>query len=1185
MDIRKVVSGVEAIKGGAKDVVSNIGSIPITRGGRRGVVVCAGGTRYFTNAWVMLKLLRKHECSLPVEMWVFDDSELDESMHRLATTMGVTICYAGKEFRKQAVKKVRGRWQWALKPYAILHSSFDEVLYLDADSFPVRDPSDLFDCEVYKAESSLFWPDVGMTEKERPIWEVMGVPYRVEPEFETGQMLINKGLCLEPLQLALWMNLQSEIYYDLIWGDKDTFRFAWHKLGRSFGMVPYPVQTLSFPGNPDSIAAMCQHDLDGNWLFQHRNMAKWSLLGENPRIPGFMFEPECRAFLKELRGLWNGRVAQASCLRSKRNQQSGCLSTKLDGAGGTPATHTGETPVVQARDLLAGVWLLEDRRPKVVEPDLPPVEWTDERQPLPWGAGAVAEQEVARVAKQPKHELRCPEVTFLPDSIGRGANEELCWWEVKTKGKEPVLELIGEDGVSARLKADGAGGWQGHWRQKGLDGRKYSCRLTRPEAIYPEKASAELLNGRTPSRSVHIANHAMGIGDAITGLYAAAGLAQAGVPVVYHTRHPEWLQRVKATGLTITDAEPPAGTVDLNADYPEQLRYASDKARWYAMLAAAGLRPGKRPGIAAPPFAPARPQVSRAVLEPVLDFPKYVLLAPFAAHVERDWPEAHWRRLVFLLNEAGYEAVALGVKKDEERLRQTFERSHAYWVLDQSPEWVAAAMLEAQCVIGPDSGMIHLAGLLGAPAICIHSHLPPAFLFSHAPSVFSATPTTQDAFCRWQEDKGYHESDEAGCSALATVSPDQVLKTLLSRKLKSARSRHHRQVERETKQVLRSADGRNSNRIQVSENKADVIAYTYKPDCGLGEAAEANIAAMRALGLTVEQRPWEHDLAVEPALRDPNQIYYHHWHPQSQDPFDKWRLYLPETGMGARHIAFWAYEIEGELPETFQRAAQFMTEIWTPSRFCQKLFAATGLPVHVVPHAVQARETLNELPSSGSQAPFTVLTLFDAWSRFARKNPEAVIRVFQKAFPHRLDVRLVLKGRHMSREQVKNLEADCGWDSRIKVMNQFLSESERDKLFASADVYLGLQRSEGFGLNLARSLGMGLPLITTGWSGLMDFCNEENCFLVPCRLTRTGDTAHDFPRTGVWAEPDEQAAAKLLSRVADMVARADHQLRKMREGGRVLIQDQFGETALRNHLGLRFSALGKGTGINSLHAR
>ncbi len=42
--------------------------------------------------------------------------------------------------------------------FAILHSSFEEVLFLDADNTPVRDPSLLFNYDEFR-KGDLFWPD------------------------------------------------------------------------------------------------------------------------------------------------------------------------------------------------------------------------------------------------------------------------------------------------------------------------------------------------------------------------------------------------------------------------------------------------------------------------------------------------------------------------------------------------------------------------------------------------------------------------------------------------------------------------------------------------------------------------------------------------------------------------------------------------------------------------------------------------------------------------------------------------------------------------------------------------------------------------------------------------------------------------------------------------------------------
>jgi hypothetical protein len=43
----------------------------------RGMIVCAGGPRLFTCAWVMLSLLRKTlGCELPIEVWHLGAAEL-----------------------------------------------------------------------------------------------------------------------------------------------------------------------------------------------------------------------------------------------------------------------------------------------------------------------------------------------------------------------------------------------------------------------------------------------------------------------------------------------------------------------------------------------------------------------------------------------------------------------------------------------------------------------------------------------------------------------------------------------------------------------------------------------------------------------------------------------------------------------------------------------------------------------------------------------------------------------------------------------------------------------------------------------------------------------------------------------------------------------------------------------------
>lgn len=713
----------------------------------RGITICAGGFVYFTNAWLAVRMLRKLGCALPIQFWHHGENEMDDRMRKLVEPYGVECVDARRVGRRKGVSVDQG---WPLKPFSILHSPFEEVLALDADNFPIRNPEYLFGAGAFIETGAIFWPDIGRTSPERPIWKTMGVPFRHELEFESGQIVVNKALCWEPLNLAMWMNEpgRAEYFYKLVWGDKDTFRFAWHKFGFPFAMTPVPPQMLSVVGGPCCTGVMCQHDLDGERIFQHRNLLKWQLFGENPRVPGYFFEGECREYLAELRSHWNGRIGAAKLRPSVRAAE-------------------------WRRRLTSDVWLLETVG-KGKAPDLKPVLKANSPAPSP-NVPAAAENTAPAPPKDPwpaprqriVHELR-----FDADGhCGASSGPLVTFWDVRETAAGLRLRLSGREGaeaVTVQLRLDRDGSWRG----RGITlPAKPALRLRPLGDLYP---SATGKNGekaavarRRPAGKLHVFNSALGIGDHITALYTCVGAANAGHEVVFHTRFPEWLERTRHPGLTITGNLPPkrGRGIDLNHDANLQLRYGRARARWYADAIEAGLKPAR------PAF------VDQTIRIPRFDFDRYVAIAPFSAWSRRDWPGANWTRLTHLLREDGWEVVAIGVAKDAERFAKTFDQTTALWAIDHPPEWVMDAMLGAHCVIGNDSGMTHLAGLLGVPAVAIHAHMPADFLFAHT-VIESLTPKTNCTFCRWQPDRGYNNSCNAGCSALATIGPEDVMQAL-----------------------------------------------------------------------------------------------------------------------------------------------------------------------------------------------------------------------------------------------------------------------------------------------------------------------------------------------------------------------------------------------------------------------
>ena len=281
----------------AREFIEKIPAYPPGRFAGRGIVICAGGARMFTNAWVCLQRLRRAGCKLPVQLWYFGKQEMDATMKELVRPLGATCVDATAPDVLWSAKVGGG---WSLKPFAILNCPFEEVLLLDADNVPVQNPEFLFDSEPFKEYGAVLWPDIGRLAPEANAWKLFDTPYRDEPEVESGQVLVNKRKCWRPLVLTMWYNENASLFYKHVHGDKETFHLAFRRLGMTYAMPEHPCVLTQ--------GAMYQHDFDGQRLFQHRNQDKWDLLGRNRPVTDFWHEQECLAHVRELAQRWDGQM-------------------------------------------------------------------------------------------------------------------------------------------------------------------------------------------------------------------------------------------------------------------------------------------------------------------------------------------------------------------------------------------------------------------------------------------------------------------------------------------------------------------------------------------------------------------------------------------------------------------------------------------------------------------------------------------------------------------------------------------------------------------------------------------------------------------------------------------------------------------------------------------------------------
>ena len=251
-----------------------------TRSGR-GIVICAGGEKLLRCAWVCVNMLRAHGCRLPIELWQLNAAEIDDETRARFLDLGATSVNAAEIRETHPVRILNG---WELKPYALAHCGFAEVLLLDADNVPLVDPEYLFDSVEFLETGAIFWPDAGDIAPDDPINAICEFPRCAVRQCESGQILIDACRHRTALQLTVHINEHSDFYYRYIHGDKDTYQLAWRIAGKRFTMIGTPMKLLR--------GAMCQHDFTGRRIFQHRNSFKW-IPEQRARIAGFWQEDQC----------------------------------------------------------------------------------------------------------------------------------------------------------------------------------------------------------------------------------------------------------------------------------------------------------------------------------------------------------------------------------------------------------------------------------------------------------------------------------------------------------------------------------------------------------------------------------------------------------------------------------------------------------------------------------------------------------------------------------------------------------------------------------------------------------------------------------------------------------------------------------------------------------------------------
>lgn len=321
----------------------------------------------------------------------------------------------------------------------------------------------------------------------------------------------------------------------------------------------------------------------------------------------------------------------------------------------------------------------------------------------------------------------------------------------------------------------------------------------------------------------------------------------------------------------------------------------------------------------------------------------------------------------------------------------------------------------------------------------------------------------------------------------------------------------------------------------------NVVGY-FRSELGTGEAARQVVSALDSVGVPL--------LPVHGRTVPPNRQGHAFQHLDASDAAFPVNLicmnadvlpgFAEEAGRDFfrdRHtIGLWFWEVE-RFPGRWAGAFRHLDELWLPTaHVAEALAAVSPVPAHQIRMPVQLPPLR---PRSRAELAFpegfVFLFSFDHHSVFERKNPLGTVEAFTRAFAPGEGPQLVIKCINGDRDPQNHERLLVAAAERpdVHVLDGYVSAADKDAMTASADCYVSLHRSEGFGLTMAEAMYLGRPVIATRYSGNLDFMTPENAYLVDYELVEIGPEAPPYPAEARWADPDLDHAAALMRDVVE----------------------------------------------------
>ncbi|HTY21341.1 MAG TPA: glycosyltransferase [Geobacteraceae bacterium] len=267
-------------------------------------------------------------------------------------------------------------------------------------------------------------------------------------------------------------------------------------------------------------------------------------------------------------------------------------------------------------------------------------------------------------------------------------------------------------------------------------------------------------------------------------------------------------------------------------------------------------------------------------------------------------------------------------------------------------------------------------------------------------------------------------------------------------------------------------------------------------------------------------------------LPGPVDVHVRHWYPPDLSP--------PTEG---HWVMIQPWEMGSVPKQWIERMNAALDELWVPTSYVRDCYIKSGLSpdlVRVVPNGIDTALFSPEADKLTLQTAKRFKFIYVGSTTLDRKGFDILLNAYCQEFTKEEDVTLIVKdmaiytgGNNPLIRQIRDLQVKPGVPEIVVIEDDLLPQ-QLAGLYASCDCLVHAYRGEGFSLPIAEAMSTRLPVIVTGHGACLDFCDNENAYLIPASESRL-PTRHVYGLETVdnpwWAEPDVNELRRLMRHV------------------------------------------------------